>query len=177
MFFRGGGYFLLLTIGFWSCKRGAYDDVAEWHNATKEGIIEQSELVADSISEYTDSLTGELVRDYYYNRQLFRKEIASAEGIVKYLVRYATDKDFAYCTEYCSHGYKTYEGIEYQHKPYGIATWYNCENGKITEQGVRHGFRKVGTWKMYDGNGNPVREVVYDKEVKVKSYPRMKEDG
>lgn len=175
MFFRRRGRILLLSIIVSSCKWGDYDDVTGWHEATKERILEQSELVADSISERTDTQTSELVRSYYYSGHLFRKEIVGKTGVVAYMVRYANDSNFSYCTEYCSHGYKIYEGIDYKHKPYGIATWYDCETGKITEQGVRYKFRKVGLWKMYDRSGNPVREIVYDKEVKLKSYPRLKE--
>ena len=175
MFFRKGGYILLLSLFFCSCGRSGYDDVAEWHEVTKEAIFEQSELVADSIGEYIDTLTEELIRSYFHDQHLFRKEIINNRGVVKFMIRYANNPDFSYKTEYCSHGYQTYEGIEYQNKPYGIATWYNCENGKITEQGVRHKFRKVGLWKTYDRNGNPEREIVYDKEVKLKSYPRIRD--
>ncbi|HEY9178426.1 MAG TPA: hypothetical protein VIN07_12075 [Flavipsychrobacter sp.] len=158
-----------------SCGWGGHDDVQEWHEATKEIIIEQSELVADSISQQEDPSSGSIERRYYYNRKLFRKEVVSPRGVVEYMVRYADDSDFAYCTEFCTHGYKTYEGIEYQHKPYGIATWYNCDNGKITEQGTRYKFRKTGVWQMYDGYGNPTREITYEKNVPLKSYPRIKE--
>ena len=175
MIFRNSCRIIIVTIIFASCSGGGYDDVQEWHEETKELIIEQSELVADSIGEQQDPTSGSTERLYYYNHQLFRKETISPNGVIQHLVQYAENGDFAYCTEYCSHGYKTYEGIEYQHKPYGIATWYNCDNGKITEQGVRYKFRKIGVWKMYDGNGNPVDEITYEKKVPLKSYPRIKE--
>lgn len=175
MIFRNSCLTIIVTIILASCNWGGYDDVQEWHEATKEIIIEQSELVADSISEQQDPSLGSIERLYFYNRRLYRKEVVSPNGVVEYMARYAEDGNFAYCTEYCSHGYETYEGIEYKHKPYGIATWYNCDNGKITEQGVRYKFRKTGVWKMYDGNGNVVEEITYEKNVPLKSYPRIEE--
>lgn len=174
MIFRNSCLAFIISIVCTSCNWGGYDDVQEWHEQTKELIIEQSELVADSISEMKGP-TGSTERQYYYNNRLYRIETISPEGVIEHLVQYANDGDFAYCIEYCSHGYKTYEGIEYKHKPYGIATWYNCDNGKITEQGIRYKFRKIGVWKMYDGNGNLAEEITYDKKVPLKSYPRIKE--
>lgn len=174
MILRNSCLIIITYLTVISCNTGGGNYIQEWHDATKEAIIEQSELVADSISELTEP-SGQIERLYYYNSRLYRKETVSRDGVMEHLVQYGEDGDFAYCTEYCSHGYKTYEGIEYKHKPYGMATWYNCNNGKITEQGNRYKFRKIGVWKIYDGNGNPVEEISYDKKVPLKSYPCIKE--
>lgn len=157
-----------------ACSSGSSDEkVATWYADTKEDIISQSDETPDSTFEYIDLNTDMREKRFYFEKRPVKLEVTDGNRTSRYVALYAADSSFRLIKEYCQHGKLSYEGIEYKHKPYGPATWYDCETGKIIRQGNRFKFKKTGVWKEYNTDGTVKSEIRYEGKIKTKKLPRL----
>lgn len=157
-----------------SCGGGSREErLADWYTDTKEEILDQSDEKADSTFEHIDLNNGMYEKWFYHKSRLIKYEVTSAAKTPRYTAFVATDTNFRFIREYCPHGKLSYEGIEYQHKPYGTATWYDCETGKITDQGNRFKFTKTGTWKKFNSDGSVLSTIEHKAKIKPGKLPQL----
>lgn len=157
-----------------SCKRATnYDKAVAWYEDTKEEITDQADQTADSVFESIDLNANQKEKRSYKDGAIIKYETSDNKGTKLYTALYAKDTNFAFIKEFCTHGYLIYEGIEYKRLPYGLSTWYNCENGKILEQGIRHKFKKAGVWKKYNKDGTLKGETTHKEKIRPKLLPKL----
>lgn len=175
MRFRVTYYLLLLLVtGMASCTVKSNDEkINEWFTDTKEEILDQADVEPDSMFENINLNTGQYERWHYYENRKVKYEVTNEQKTPSYTVLYAEDTNFALVREYCMHGNLSYEGISYKNKPYGTATWYDCETGNVMEQGNRFKFKKSGSWKKFHQNGELKSEHIYKGKIKLKSLPEL----
>lgn len=136
----------------------------EWYASTREEVIQQSGNKPDSTYESIDINIQRRAKYYYSNNRLIRETFSDNKGNTLYEAIYAKKTNLRLVTEYCKHGHKIYEGIDYDNKPMGPCKWYDCKSGKISRQGSRVGFKKCGTWIMYDKHGNIAAQKTYEQD-------------
>jgi|GEM_PF-6182856 len=163
----------MIVAGAASCDGTNEEQILDWQEETKDEILSRADATIDSTWENINLNEGLRELREYNNGKLVKCVVQNREEAILYSVQYAEDTNFALVHEYCTHGDMTYEGIEYKHRPYGLATWYHCETGNIMEQGIRHKFKKTGTWKKYYPDGSLQSEKVHKEEVKVKQFPKI----
>lgn len=157
-----------------ACSEGSREErLADWYTDTKEEILDQSDEKPDSTFEHIDLNNSLYEKWYYYKNRPVKYEVTNAAKTPRYIAFIAADSNFRFIQEYCPHGKLSYEGIEYQHKPYGTATWYDCETGKIVEQGNRFKFTKTGTWKKYNPDGSVKSTIEHKGKIKPGKLPTL----
>ncbi|MCB0696594.1 MAG: hypothetical protein KDC07_04475 [Chitinophagaceae bacterium] len=167
------GVYCLFLAGICSCGSTNKDKILDWQENIKEEVLEHNESTIDSTWEDIDLNEGARIELKYSKGSLVERVIKNTAGVTLYTAQYAEDTNFALVHEYCTHGNVTYEGIEYKHKPYGLATWYYCESGKVMEQGMRYKFRKAGIWKKYNTDGSLQSETQHEEKIKVRTLPKF----
>lgn len=169
-------YFLFISalLALSACSNKSSDEqVAAWYIETKEEILNQADETPDSTFEHIDLNTGMFEKWHYYKKRPVKYEVRDANKTLRYAALYAEDSSFSLVKEYCQHGNLSYEGIEYKNRPYGTATWYDCETGKVIRQGNRFKFEKTGVWKQYNTDGTVKSEIRYEGKFKTKKLPRL----
>ena len=166
---------LLLAICLSACggSEKKYAQITDWYEDTKAAILDQS---ARNAAEITTQLTADSleVEITYRDKGIpVKREWKDLQGRLRHRILYANDTNFALVNEFCDNGSLSYEGIEYKRKPYGLATWYHCTNGKIYEQGLRCKFVKMGVWKRFDEAGKVTVEHNYKKKIRFSDFPEM----
>lgn len=148
-----------------SCQRASLDErLNEWYVSTRVAVLEQPPIKPDSTYEYIDVMVQRREKYYYFDNRLVKETFSDNRNHKLYEAIYANHTNLRVVNEYCRHGFKTYEGIDYDNKPLGPGTWYDCKNGKLICKGNRVGFKKYGTWRTYNNTGQVVDSQIYEQE-------------
>ncbi|GGG36070.1 hypothetical protein [Hymenobacter glacieicola] len=86
----------------------------------------------------------------YFSKKVFLQRRYQYQNLV-FESYHAQTQDYELRREVCENGSFAFEGIFVDGEPYGISTWWACNN-QLRMQGVRYKGERVGEWVIREEN-------------------------
>ena len=143
----------------------------KWYEYTKDEILKQANLKADSIAIVF--IKDSTIREEYLFSELhlFKQNDYFLDTLIVETY-YSKNSNFELRREICRNGNYGFEGIFYKDNFYGLSSWWYC-NGQLQSQGVRHNGEWIGIWKHWNEDGYLISETDYHNTSKLDSMPQI----
>ena len=150
-------FFLLATTTFLSCQRHEIKDPLEWSKNIKQHILADVDVPVDRTSADTTSMNSVRLTLFHNGTRIKQFVIRNGDTLASFF--YSQNQNFELVRELCPGISRSFEGIKYKGKPYGLVEFRYCD-GKLKEQGFRFE-GNVGIWKEWDSTGKLIKERDY----------------
>jgi hypothetical protein len=147
-------FFAASTLLFSCQTKPEKFDADNWYSQTKDFIIKDSNLPADSTS--TEDEIGWRKEIAYKGGRPIRIKWFHPSGEPGDETYFSRDGQFELRSKICKNGQLEFEGIFYRGDPYGLSTWWLCDTKTKQEEGVRFRNKRVGIWKTWIDEGEPL---------------------
>ncbi len=161
-----------ISLTFACCKDNPSHIAIEWSNDIKMKIIEDVNIISDSLAIDTTQPNIKYVSFFSKAIRTRKYGIRKSHGDTIISIFYSKNQKFELVNELCPGISRSFEGIKYEGRYLGLQESRFC-NGKLKEQGFSFN-GNVGVKTEWDENGNVINQMDYGLLHRLKDLARIK---